>query len=101
MSCDGVTALRTRGARSNCASTSRLISWGVSPMRQVPPPSASAWLFDLGSLRGPWILVLRDLEDEALERLAEHLVDLGHAAGVAEALAALASVEAYHAGVIW
>lgn len=47
---------------SNCAPRHGLISWGVSLMRQLPAPSAAAWLFDLGDLRGPWIVVLRDHE---------------------------------------
>jgi hypothetical protein len=70
-------------------------------MRQLPSPSAVAWLFNLGSRGGPWIVVLRDVEDEARERLAEHLVDLGHAVDVADAMVALAEVPADHAGVIW
>ena len=69
--------------------------------RQLPPPSAAAWLFDLGDLRGPWILVLRDHEDEARQRLAEHLVELGQATDVADAMATLAGVSVDHAGVIW
>lgn len=70
-------------------------------MRQLPSPSAAAWLFDLGSLRGPWILVLRDREDEARQRLAEHLVELGQASDVAEAMTVLSDVPVDHAGVIW
>lgn len=85
----------------NCACGFRLISWGVSLMRQLPSPSAVAWLFDLGTLSGPWIVVLRDVEEEARERLAEHLVDLGQAADVQAAMVTLATTAADHAGVIW
>jgi hypothetical protein len=70
-------------------------------MRQLPSPSAVAWLFGLGDLRGPWIVVLRDLEPEARERLAEHLVELGQATDVSEAMELLADVTAEHAGVLW
>jgi hypothetical protein len=48
-----------------------------------------------------WILVLRDREDEARERLAEHLVELGQASDVAEAMSVLTDVPVDHAGVIW
>lgn len=78
-----------------------MISWGVSLMRQLPSPSATAWLFDLGSFRGPWIVVLRDIEEEARERLAEHLVELGQATDLPEAMAQLADVPVDHAGVLW
>jgi hypothetical protein len=87
--------------RWNCALQHGLISWGIYAMRQLPSPSAAAWLFDLGDLRGPWILVLRDREDEARQRLAEHLVDVGQASDVAEAMAVLADVPIDHAAVIW
>lgn len=70
-------------------------------MRQLPSPSAVAWLFDLGKPRGPWIVVLRDHEDEARQRLAEHLVELGQAADVAGAFALLTGVTPEHAGVVW
>jgi hypothetical protein len=73
----------------------------VDTLRQLPSPSAAAWLFDLGQLRGPWMVVLRDLEPEARERLAEHLVELGHAEDVAAAMRLLAAVQVDHAGVLW
>jgi len=66
-------------------------------MRQLPSPSAAAWLFDLGDLRGPWIVVLRDHEEEARERLAE----LGQSPDIPTALALVADVVVDHAGVIW
>jgi hypothetical protein len=73
----------------------------VSLLRQLPSPSAVAWLFDLGELRGPWIVVLRDLELEARERLAEHLVELGQATDVSDAMELLADVTPEHAGLLW
>lgn len=70
-------------------------------VRQLPSPSAAAWLFDLGDLRGPWVVVLRDHEEEARERLAEHLVELGQADDVSAAMEVLADVPVDHAGVVW
>lgn len=70
-------------------------------MRQLPSPSASARLFDLGPVRGPWIVVLRDREDEARERLAEHLVELGQADTVAEGMRLIARSVVDHAGIVW
>lgn len=84
----------------NCAATVDVIFSWVSLMRQLPSPSAMGWLFDLGDLRGPWILVLRDREDEARERLAEHLVGLAQAVDVRDAFELLESVEAERAGVV-
>lgn len=78
-----------------------MISSAVSSMRQLPSPSAVAWLFDLGEPRGPWIVVLRDHEDEARQRLAEHLVELGQAGDVTEGFALLAGVAPEHVGVVW
>jgi hypothetical protein len=40
-------------------------------------------------------------EDDARERLAEHLVEMDQAADVAEAMQILTGVTADHAGVIW
>ena len=93
----------TRGGTAAGTSTAdaRMIFCGVSLMRQLPSPSAVAWLFDLGDVRGPWVVVLRDHEDEARERLAEHLVELGQAADVRHAYELLENVEAEHAGVVW
>lgn len=70
-------------------------------MRQLPSPSAVAWLFDLGEVRGPWVAVLRDHEEEAQERLAEHLVDLELATNVVEATEILAEISPMHVGVVW
>lgn len=86
---------------STCVVCHELIGLGVYMQRQLPTPSGAAWLFDLGELRGPWILVLRDHEDEARQRLAEHLVELGQASNVAEAMTVLSDVAVDHAGVIW
>lgn len=97
---DGM-SVRTRAARDNCATPAGLFSLGVSPVRQLPAPTASAWLFDLGDIRGPWLVVLRDHEDEARERLAEHLVDLGLATDMRAAFQILEDVRADNAGVVW
>ena len=85
----------------SCAAGSALVFFGVSPMRQLPSPSAAAWLFDLGLAGGPWIVVLRDREDEARERLAEHLVELGQADTVKAGMEALTRARVDHAGVVW
>jgi len=90
----------------NCGETIGLLSSGIYAcrqvsMRQLPSPSAVAWLFDLGDTRGPWIVVLRDHEVEARERLGEHLVELGQADDIAQAMDLLADVTPEHAGVVW
>jgi hypothetical protein len=79
----------------------RVAEWITDDAFLLAAVRGAAWLFDLGELRGPWILVLRDHEDEARQRLAEHLVELGQAGDVAEAMTVLSDVAVDHAGVIW
>lgn len=70
-------------------------------MRQLHSQIGNAWLYDLGDLRGPWLLVLRDREDEARERLAEHLVETRLVPDLAAAVDLLVEVDAETAGVLW
>ena len=97
-------SLVTRQCRESCAMAVWMIFCAltmIDKIRQLPSPSATAWLFDLGGHGGPWIVVLRDVDCEARERLAEHLVSLGKAADVAAAMAMLTCIRAEHAGVLW
>lgn len=70
-------------------------------MRQVPPPSASAWLFTLAADRAPKFAVLRGGEDEAREALVDHLLEIGSVVDRAEATELLAGAEAESIGVVW
>jgi len=45
--------------------------------RQVPPPSACAWAFDLESQEGPTIVVLRTSLSDARNVLEAHVLELG------------------------
>lgn len=70
-------------------------------MRQVPPPSASAWLFDLAAVRCPQFAVLRGDEVEARDALVDHLVEIGSVADREEAAELLADAEVGSIGVVW
>jgi hypothetical protein len=69
--------------------------------RQVPAPSAAAWLFDLSHLGAPMFVVLRQDEAEARASLGVHLVELGVMADCSEATVALADANVQHTGLIW
>jgi len=69
--------------------------------RQVPAPSAAAWLFDLSHLQAPMYVVLRQDEAEARACLAVHLAELGVVVDFGEAAGALLASKVQHAGVIW
>lgn len=73
----------------------------VDQPRQVPSPSASAWLIDLRAAEGPAFVVLRVREDEAADRLVEHLIDIGAVIGEAEAAALISGVEPISVAVVW
>lgn len=49
----------------------------IDTRRQVPSPSASAWLIDLTAAGGPRFVVVRREEDEARDALVAHLVEIG------------------------
>jgi hypothetical protein len=69
--------------------------------RQVPAPSAAAWLFDLTHIGAPMFVVLRQDEAEARACFGVQLVELGVVADFGEAAAALAEANVQHVGVIW
>jgi hypothetical protein len=70
-------------------------------MRQVPAPSATAWLLDLTAARGPRVVVLRGDEAEAREALARHLQDIGSAFSDEEAAELIAEATSEPVGVVW
>jgi len=70
-------------------------------MRQAPPSSAPAWLFDLAAARGPQFVVLRGGEDQAREALTDHLLDIGSVADRDEAAELLADADVESIGVVW
>lgn len=49
----------------------------VDASRQVPSPSASAWLLEVAAAGSPRYVVLRTDEEEAREALAAYLADIG------------------------
>lgn len=69
--------------------------------RQVPAPSAAAWLVTLPDTDAPRFVVLRQADDEAVEALAAFLLDLGAAASSGEAHELLAGAGVEHVGVVW
>ncbi len=66
--------------------------------RQVPTPTAEAWLIDLAVLGGPKFVVLARSSEEARRRLVEHLREIG-APAAGQQHAAAANVE--RVSVIW
>lgn len=75
--------------------------WVIDASRQVPSPSAAAWLVTLEDVGAPRFVVLRQAEDEAVEALADFLIDLGAAASSGKAHEMLASAGVEHVGVVW
>lgn len=69
--------------------------------RQVPAPSAAAWLIDLASTRGPRFVVLSASADVAREALGEYLVSIGRVSDIEEARELLADSLAEPVGVVW
>lgn len=73
----------------------------IDTARQVPSPSAAAWLVTLPDADAPRFVVLRQADDEAAEVSADCLVDLGAAADFGEAHELLADADVEHVGVVW
>lgn len=73
----------------------------IDRARQVPSPSAAAWLFRLTAHEGPSVLVLRQHEDEAAACLIQHLIALGVAHDQQHATALVQAAPVEHAGVLW
>jgi hypothetical protein len=91
------------GPRQLCSGSSRdfFSDEVVDQHRQVPAPSAVAWVVDLRDVRGAILVVLRRSETEARHALVAHLVDIGAVASIEEAVALAADSPAEHVGVIW
>lgn len=70
-------------------------------MRQVPSPSASAWLLDLAEVDGPRYIVLRLDDGTARQALREHLLDIGAVSSEEEAGALVDHAASTPAAVIW
>ncbi len=68
--------------------------------RQVPSPSAVAWLLDLSPTGGPRYVVLRPDEQEARDALSVHLIDIG-AMTIEEADTVTETAEAESVAVVW
>jgi len=73
----------------------------IDTNRQVPFPSAHAWLIDLAPHGGPHFVVLRLEEHSAHQQLAEHLVWLGKVESDAEGQQLIADIKAEQVAVIW
>jgi len=73
----------------------------VSVRRQVPAPSAAAWLIDLSSFDGPSYTVLRLDEGAARRALREHLLDIGAVLSDEEAGALVDHAASTPSAVIW
>jgi hypothetical protein len=89
------------GRTKDCAAGSGLLFSGVYVRRQVPTPSAAAWLLDLSGSRGPLLVVLRRGDDEALAAAVGQLLDAGIATDAAQAREMVADVEPQLVAVTW
>ncbi len=69
--------------------------------RQVPSPSATAWLFALKTEGRPQFVVLRTHEDAARNALLEHLVEAGAVTDSAEAHRLVTRADTDLAEVVW
>ena len=67
--------------------------------RQVPAPSAAAWLFDLSHLGAPTFCARTKPRRE--RPWGVHLVELGVMGDCSEAAVALANATVQHTGLIW
>ena len=109
MACDGVTATRGRSAAVSKRGRPPLVgglagcffSVVIDESRQVPAPSAPAWLFDLSERRGPSFAVLRRHEDEARVALGLHLADSGAVVDLEDAIELLDGVNPHSVTVVW
>lgn len=89
------------GRTQHCAAGSGLLFSGVYVSRQVPTPSAAAWLFDLTRSGGPLLLVLRRDASEARATAVGHLLDAWVAIDDGHARAMVAAVEPQLVAVTW
>jgi hypothetical protein len=92
---------RSTGRTQHCAAGSGLLFSGIYAMRQVPTPSAAAWLLDLTASDGPMLVVLRREQCEARAAAVGHLLDAGIVVGVAEARKIVAEADAQLVAVTW
>lgn len=91
----------TAGRTHHCAAGSGLLFSGVYVSRQVPTPSAAAWLLDLTASDGPMLVVLRREQCEARAAAVGHLLDAGIVGGVAEAREIVARATSELVAVTW
>jgi hypothetical protein len=73
----------------------------VDTGRQVPSPSASAWLIDLSHVDGPQFVVFRLSEIEARQAVVGHVVENGAIANTIAAERLVAAAPASQVGVVW
>ncbi len=89
------------GRTHHCAAGSGLLFSGVYVSRQVPTPSAAAWLFDLTRSGGPLLVVLGRDASEARATAVGHLLDAWVAIDDGHARAMVAAVEPQLVAVTW
>jgi hypothetical protein len=89
------------GRTQHCAAGASLLFSGVYVRRQVPTPSAAAWLLDLTERGGPLLVVLRRESDEAIATAVGHLLDADLAADPAQARELVADVKPQLVAVTW
>jgi len=92
---------RSAGRTQHCAAGSGLLFSGVYVSRQVPTPSAAAWLLDLTASGGLTLVVLRREQCEARAVAVGHLLDAGIVGGVAEAREIVARATPELVAVTW
>jgi hypothetical protein len=90
---------------STCGQPDGVIFSGVSAMvnepRQLPAPSATAWLIDLAEVGGPSYVVLCREEAVAQQILIRHLVAIGKVTNTMEAEPIVADTPIESVAVIW
>ncbi|HXV05731.1 MAG TPA: hypothetical protein VFP23_07525 [Solirubrobacterales bacterium] len=69
--------------------------------RQVPSPSAAAWLVDLAVADGPSFVVMRLNEAAAREALVAHLVEIDAVADEVAAKDLVGAAPVESVGVVW
>jgi hypothetical protein len=92
---------RSTSRTHHCAAGSGLLFSGIYAMRQVPTPSAAAWLLDLTASDGPMLVVLRREQCEARAAAVGHLLDAWVAIDDGHARAMVAAVEPQLVAVTW
>ena len=73
----------------------------IDERRQVPAPTASAWMCDLTEARGPVFVVLRANDLEARAALAVHLVEAEAVSSAEEAAGLISDCSPEAVAVVW